>query len=289
MASGTVQAALLCGSTTAMSKEFQRAWRNGVLLASLGGTGCIATQRDQQALEARTAKLEVALADSARTNGALRGDLDATRQRLDNALRASADSNLDFVSTKQRLNDLAGRVDEANHGLEEVRRDLAQSRTEIYARLDDMKRGQPAPAAPVAQAVIPADKTSHLAQLQAAFAKKEWPLVRALGAEYANRYAGDEKWDEATWMVAEADLADGRPTAALAGYNRLLKASPRSTVLGKTLFGMGEAYMLLRDCENAKLAYDAVEKRFAKEKVGADARARLATIAKNETGTCTAR
>lgn len=259
-----------------------------VSLAAAQG-GCVATQRDQAALEARTAKLEVALADAARRNDALRGDLDATRQRLDNALRASADSNLDVMSTKQRLNDLAGRVDEANHGLEEVRRDLAQSRTEIYARLDDLKRGQPSAPAPVAQVSVPNDKAGHFSQLQAAFTKKDWPTVRALGSEYASRYAGDDKWDEATWMLGEADLADGRPTSALASYNRLLKASPRSKVLDKTLFGMGEAYMQLRDCENAKLAFDAVEKRFAKEKIGETARARLGAIAKNDPGTCTTR
>ncbi len=34
---------------------------------------------------------------------------------------------------------------------------------------------------------------------------------------------------------------------------------------------MGEAYLLLHDCGNAKTAFDAVDKRFAKEKIGADA------------------
>ena len=257
-----------------------------VLILAPATAGCFATQMDHAALEARTAKLEASLADSARRNDALKADLEATRQRLDNATRASADSNLDFMTSKQRLNELAGRLDETNHGLEEVRREVTQSRTEIYARLDDMKRTQAPPAAPPPQVVVPADKGKHFEELKAAFQKKDWPLVRALGAEFGNRHAADERADEAAWMVAEADLLDGRPTSALGGYNRILKASPRSKILDKVLYGMGEAYMQLHDCANAKLAYDAVEKRYPMEKVGADARTRLGTIAKNEPGTC---
>ncbi len=247
-------------------------------------TGCVATTRDQQALEARTEKLEAALSDSARRNEALRQDLDATRQRLDNALRASADSNLDSMSTKQRLNELAGRLDEVKHEIGEVRRDLTQSRTEIYAKVDELKRVQ-APA-PAPQTAVPADKAAHFKELQTAFGKKDWPAVRALGTEYLNRYASDERAEEALFMTGEADLADGRPTSALASYNRLLKLYPRTKLLDKTLFGMGEAYMLMHDCVNAKLAYDAVDKRFAKEKIGESARARLAMIAKKEPGLC---
>lgn len=254
-------------------------------VVALAATGCVATQQDHQALEARTAKLEAALSDSARRNEALRADLDATRQRLDNALRASADSNLDVVGTKQRLNELAGRVDEAQHGVDEVRKDLVQSRTEIYARLDDLKRGQ-TPAPPPPAVAVPADKAAHYTQLAAGFGKKDWPLVRALGAEWVNRYPTDDKTDEALWMIGEADLEDGRPTSALASFNRLLKLFPRTKLLDKTLFAMGEAYMMMHDCANAKLAYEAVDKRFAKEKVGESARARLATIAKKEPGVC---
>lgn len=261
-----------------------------LLLGLLTATGCMTSQQDHQALESRTAKLETSLADEARKNDALRQELEATRQRLDNALRASADSNLDVVSSKQRLNELAGRIDEAQHGVEEVRREVTQSRTEIYARLDDLKRGAPAAPAPAAvpPVPVPTDKATHLAQLQAGFTKKDWPLVRALATEYVNRYPTDEKTDEALWMMGEADNADGRPTSALASYNRLLKLFPRTKLLDKTLFGMGEAYMSMKDCANAKLAYEAVEKRFPKEKLGESSKARLATIAKKEPGMCAA-
>ena len=57
-------------------------------------------------------------------------------------------------------------------------------------------------------------------------------------------------------------------------------------MLDRTLYGMGDAYMMMHDCANAKLAYEACERRFAKERIGADARAKLQVIAKNAPGTC---
>ncbi len=244
-------------------------------------------QKDHDAVAAKASEAEKQ-AGLARTEvTALRADLEATRQRLDNALRANADSSSETMSTKQRLNDLAGRVDEANHGVEELKRDVAASRTEIYGRIDELKRTQQAPQVPSTPPVqIPADRSAHYKQLEDAYGRKDWTLVRALAPEYVNRYAADDKADEALFYAGDADLADGRPSSALGNFNRLLKLFPRSNVLDRTLFGMGEAYMLMHDCVNAKLAYDACEKRFAKEKIGAEARARLQVIAKNAPGTC---
>jgi TolA-binding protein len=259
----------------------------GLVASALSTSGCFVMQKDHEAVAARAEEAEKQAAQARADVAAVKADLEATRQRLDNALRANADSSTETMSTKQRLNDLAGRVDEANHGIEELKRDVAASRTEIYSRIDDLKRAQQAAAAPAPPPVqVPSDKVTHYRQLDDAHAKKDWAMVRALAPEYVNRYPSDEKADEALFFAGDADLSDGRPSSALGNFNRLLKLFPRSNVLDKTLFGMGEAYMLMHDCANAKLAYEACERRFAKEKVGAESRARLQVIAKNAPGTC---
>lgn len=253
---------------------------------ALPSSGCFVLQRDHDALAARTDELQKNLEAERAELAQARADLDATRQRLDNALRASADSSTDVMSSKARLNELIGRMDELQHGLEEQKRDVEASRTELYARIDELKRTQPpAPAAPPPIAV-PADKATHFAQIGDAYAKKDFATLRVLGPEYVNRYPTDERADEVLFMVGDADLADGRPSSALGHFNRLLKLFPRSKALGKTLFDMGEAYLMLHDCTNAKTAFDAVEKRYPKDKLGADAKAKLQTIAKNPPGLC---
>jgi TolA-binding protein len=258
-----------------------------VVLFGLSSTGCFVMQKDHEAVAARADQAEKEAAAARAEVAALRGDLEATRVRLDNALRANADSSTETMSTKQRLNDIAGRLDEASHGLEELRRDVAASRTEIYARMDDLKRAQqatPAPAPPPVQ--VPQDKGAHYKQLEDAHGKKDWAMVRALAPEYVNRYPSDDKADEVLFYAGDADLSDGRPSSALGNFNRLLKLFPRSNVLDRTLYGMGEAYMTMHDCANAKLAYEACDRRFSKEKIGADARTKLQVIAKNAPGTC---
>jgi TolA-binding protein len=252
---------------------------------SLALAGC-ATQRDHEALAAKTAQVEKEVAQSHAEVVTLRADLEATRQRLDNALRANADSSSDLLTSKQRINDLAGRVDEVTHGIDELRRDVGASRTELYARLDELKRAQTPPPPAVAPITVPADKAAHYKQLEDAFGKKDWATVRALGPEYVNRYATDDKADEALFYLGSADVLDGRPSSALGQFNRLLKLFPRSNVLDRTLFAMGDAYLLMHDCANAKVAYDACEKRFTKDKIGADARAKIEQITKSPPGLC---
>jgi len=259
----------------------------GLVFLAFSSSGCFVMRQEHEAVAARASEAEKQAAAARQEVMALRADLEATRQRLDNALRANADSSTETLSTKQRLNDLAGRLDEANHGLEELRRDVAASRTELYARIDDMKRSLQAPPAPAPPPVqVPPDKVQHFRQLETAHSKGDWVTVRALASEYVNRYPTDDKADEALFYAGDADLSDGRPSSALGNFNRLLKLFPRSNVLDRTLFSMGDAYMTMHDCANAKLAYEACDRRFSKEKIGAESRAKLQLIAKNPPGTC---
>ncbi|MCL2723831.1 MAG: hypothetical protein FWD69_05280 [Polyangiaceae bacterium] len=250
------------------------------LFVTFFGAGCFVWQRD---FDAKTGQLEKELDKERADLAQARADLEATRQRLENALRANADSSSDVMSSKARLNDLVGRVDEIQHGVDELKRDVGATRTELYARIDEIKHTQTAAPPPVA---IPQDKTTHFTQLRDAYNRRDFVTVRALGPEYINRYPTDEHADEALFIMGDSDLADGRPSSSLGHMNRLLKLFPRSKLLNRTLFDMGEAYLMLHDCQNAKIAFEAVEKRFPKEKYGIDARARLARIAQNPPGLC---
>jgi TolA-binding protein len=258
------------------------------LLLVTFGSGC-AMQRDHEALSAKTAEIQKDLDKTRADLAAAKSDLEATRQRLDNALRATADSGTDSMAAKAKLNDLGGRMEEANHHFEVLEKEVANTRTELYARIDEIKRAQVAAAVPVAPpptVAIPNDKAAHFKALEDAHARRDWTAVRALGPEYVNHYPTDDRTDDALYLMGSADLADGRPSSALGHYNRVIKLFPKSNVLDKTLFDIGEAYMLMHDCTNAKLAYDACEKRFAKDKLGDSSRAKLGQIAKNPPGLC---
>jgi TolA-binding protein len=256
-----------------------------ILLLASSGCGIFATQRDYEILEKKNAQLEKQLEEDKQAQAQLRADLDATRTRLDNALRANADNGSDLMSSKARIAELGGRMDEMNQRIEGVKKDVQATRTELDARVDDLKRAQATtPAPPPVQ--IPADKKGHLKALEDAYAKKDWGLVRTLGHEYANRYPTDEQTDTALYLIGDADMQDGRPSSALGEFNRILKQFPRSNVLDKTLLGMGDAYLVLHDCANAKLAFSTCEQRFGKTKIGQDAHARIQKIDRPPPGMC---
>ena len=95
---------------------------------------------------------------------------------------------------------------------------------------------------------------------------------------------------DALYWIGKADLDDARPASALGEWNRLLKLFPRSNMLDRTLFGMGQAYETMHDCANAKLAYGTVVAHFAREKDKAklvtEARGRTAAINALPAGSC---
>jgi TolA-binding protein len=255
-----------------------------VLGLALPACGFFATQGDHEALVTSMKEHDKATDERMKQ---LAADMAATRDRLDNALRANADHSSDVMSERARLTVLSGRFDEVAHSVDELRSTVAASRTEIDARFDAIKRAQDAQSTPAPPPVpIPADKAKHLAAVEAASKAKDWTLVRTLGHEYVNRYGNDDKADDVLYLMGTADLAEDRPSSALGEFNRLLKVYPKSDVLDKTLFGMGEAYFTIHDCENAKLAFGACATRFPKEKVGIDAKARIAAIEKAPAGTC---
>lgn len=250
-------------------------------------SGC-ATKRDLEREVERSTQLEKKMTFLESENLRARADLDATRSRLDNALKANADTGTDVLSTQQRLNDLLGKEDDLHHTVEEVRKELSASRAELYARLDELKRSQGAQTG-TAQAAptVPADRSAHLVAIREAYGKKDWATVRALAPEYVNRYADQDGADFALYYAGDADLKDNRPASAVGHFNRFLKLfGTKTTVLDRTLLGMGDAYLALHDCQNARLAFQTCEKRFIKEPSGKEAHQRLATLEKPAPGVC---
>lgn len=254
--------------------------------AVLSGCGVFAMQKDHETLAQKNESLEKTVEEQKQALAGLKADLDATRERLDNALRANADNGTDLMSEKARMNDLAGRLDESTHQLEELRREVTQSRTEVDARLDEVKRAQAVQPQQPPPVTIPPEKAAHFAAIEAAYGQKDYNLTRTLGRAYVDRYPTDDKADDVEFLMGDADLKDGRPSSALGEFNHVLKASPPSNVLDKTLSAMGDAYLTMHDCASAKLAYESCAKRFPKTKLGADAKARVTSLEHPAPGTC---
>ena len=188
------------------------------LAAALLLSGCFATQRDLDSANARLAEDKKTIESQQRELLRLSQDVAAAQQRLDNALRANADTGSDLWSEKQRLNQMAGRLDELDHGVGDVRHDLVAARGEVDARLDELKRAIDAQANKPAPVVVPADRAAHFAAIESARAQKDLTLARTLGREYVSRYPADDKTDDVLFSLGDLELADNHPAAALAEF-----------------------------------------------------------------------
>jgi len=208
----------------------------------------------------------------------LEGDLNATRTRLDNALKANAENGSDLLTSKQRIAQLNGKVEEATHVADEAKKEVALLRTEIA-------KSEARPAAPAI--AIPSDKSAHFTATDDAYRRRDFGALRSLGGEYVSRYPNDEKSDIVLFYMGDADLKDGRPTTALSSFNRLLKAFPKSKTVPMTLFDMGEAYLALHNCQDARLAFTSSKSRAGTDPIGKDAEERIKKIDSKPAGLCT--
>ena len=121
----------------------------GAIATALPGCGLFVTQKQYDTMVDRAAALERSETQSRAEVAALRADLAATRERLDNALKANADNGSELFTSKQRINELAGRVDEIGHGVDETKHDLVATRSEVNTRLDELKKQLPPPRRPL--------------------------------------------------------------------------------------------------------------------------------------------
>jgi TolA-binding protein len=262
-----------------------------VLALVFANTGCgvFVMQKDHEALSGKVTANEEQVAAMKREVDGLKSEVEGAVTRIDQALKANADRGADFMTERARLNDIAGRLDEANHGLEELKKEVASNRAEQNARLDELKRSQQVQPTQPPPVSIPETPVAHFTAIQTAYDKKDFGLMRALGREYVSRYPNDDKTDDVLYLMGDAEVREGHGASALGEFNRVLKIQPPSNVLGKTLVGMGDAYMQLKDCANAKLAYQAANSRFPKLPEGQAAKKKLEELEKPTPNMCEAR
>ena len=255
----------------------------------LSGCGVFVMQRDHDELATKLSAHQAEVAELKKEVAGLKGEVEGAVARVDQALKVNADRGADFMTERARLNELAGRLDEANHAIEDLKKEVSSDRAEQNARLDELKRSQEVQPKQPPPVTIPDNAPAHFAAVQAAYDKKDNATMRALGREFVSRYPNDEKADDVLYLMGDADVREGHAASALGEFHRVLKIQPPSNVLGKTLLGMGDAYLQLKDCANAKLAYQAAASRFPKLPEGQAAKKKLDEVEKPAPGTCDAR
>ncbi len=221
----------------------------------------------------------------------LKIELSTTRERLDNALRANADAKENLLNAGAQAARLEGRLDELAQADEEGRRALDLRRAGLEVQLKELDKAvkdlgahvaelaSKPPPPPPPTVPVPADKGAHFAALDRANELRDWAAVRLLASEFAGRYPTDERLDGVYFFRGNAEGALGQPATAIGEYSKVLKAGPKSTYRARALLGLGESYVAIGNCPDAKTALEMCEKFYRKDAAGRDAKAALVKLA----------
>ncbi len=196
--------------------------------------------------------------------------------------RNSADMGLEVQRLRDDLGRIEGSIEEIRNAQQENSKILAQFRTDIDARLTK-STGQ----VQLTPEQIPADRTEHFSAAYRAYQAAEYPMARALFAEYITRYARDDQADNARYWMGASYLEQQQPARALGEFRRVVSDYPDGDALDETLLAMADAFFQLHACTDARAALDALIRGHADSPLVRRARTKLREIERAPRSACT--
>jgi tol-pal system protein YbgF len=228
-----------------------------ILLAMIFLTGC-ALQRDVVTLDDRLAQAEKRYSDSEHKNKALEARLDEYRkanEQYDKELRSrSAGQNADIDQIQEEIRTLRGKLEETDH--------LLQQRISASDELNE-KRDKKLESLDKATTTNN-DRIARLEQYlnfesSASGEKKKTVSGTTTGKQVKHKLSEDEAYLAAKRAYDKNDF-----DAAREGFQKFIKAYPRSMIADNAQFWIGETYYREKWYEKAILEYQKVIEKYPK-------------------------
>ena len=229
-----------------------RAGLVGLLSLVLSGPGCISQmQADIAANEKRLDTLEA--------------DLEAKRKELEETLaeasrvlrRNSADQGLQIEEIQQRLAVMEGQFAEIRMEQAGASEAQAQRSLEIQQRLSEVARAAGMDV-PLESSEIPESKSAHWDALEKSYRVNKHSHTRALARAYVARYPRDKKADNAQYLIGSSYLQQEQAAAALGEFQKVISNYRSGDAIDDTLFDMAQAFLKVRQCNDAGTALRAL-------------------------------
>jgi len=210
-----------------------------------------------------------------RSLAALRAELEQEREQLAGKMakleemtakaasvvtRDNADRGAQIDQLQERIALLEGQLAELRYTLERLTSDTTTRQADLEKRLDLLARKTGTDSSINAEE-IPQDRAAHFQAGREAFDAGDFPKSRALLREFLNRYADDEKADDAQYLIGAGYLRENKPATALGELRKVISRYGEGDALYAALFDMAEAFYKLNACTDAKKALDALLRR----------------------------
>lgn len=215
----------------------------------------------------------------------LERDLEAKRKELEEALaeasrvlrRNSADQGLQIEQIQRRLDTIEGEIAELRNESTGSSQAQMQRSLELERQLSEVARAAGMDV-PLESSEVPQSKSAHWDALSKAYRINKLSYARALARVYVERYAKDDRADDAQYIIGSTYLKQGQPAAALGEFQKVLSAYRKGDAIDETLYEMGQAFLKVRSCNDAATALKALLKNHKQSPLAAEAKQELRKI-----------
>ena len=201
------------------------------------------------------------------------------RKILDEATALLSRNNADVGTRVQKaemdLGAVTGKIEEAKFLLEQ----LQKAQTDETARLTALEQGQ----AKIVDRVAPAmaeDKETLWKQAQERMTGGMREDARRFFRGYIQRFPQDARTPQAHLEIGRSYALETKQTQAVAEYNRVLEAFPKSPEVPEAMWLMAQAYIDLKFCRDATALLQDLGRRYPKSPRANEAKNRLKDVQK---------
>ncbi len=251
--------------------------------------------REAEDRERRLAELEEGMEGQRAQMREALASAEAKMQELEQVLeqatavvtRNSADLGTEVGHLREQLQVLEGQIAEIRNELASTQRALAQQQSQLDQRIQQMARRAGVDMA-LDESEIPTDRAAHYAAAEQAMRAGEHSKARALYRAYVQRYANDDRADNAQYAIGHSYLERRQPARALAEFRRIVSDYRNGDVFDQTLLDMADAFYQLHACTDARSALEAlIQRARPRSSLGRRARAKLREVRNAPRGYCT--
>ncbi len=216
-------------------------------------------------------------------------DVEATQQvaRLRKVLdqatalltRNSADVGARVAKSESDIALLGGKIEEASHLLAELQKKLSEDSARLDGRLASLEQGQQKIVDRVAP-TMPEDKETLWKEAQTRLAGGMRDDARRFLRAFLQRFPQDLRAPEAGLQIGRSFALEGKYTQSAAEYQKVLDAYSKSPEVAEAMWLLGDAFVELKFCSDAKVLLGDLAKRYPKSPRAADAKQKIRDIAK---------
>lgn len=239
-------------------------------------SGCV-TAGEGKRLRADITKLEAELtqmrtnseSDRAMLNDTLtkaQRDVTQLKEVLEEARsilgRNSADLSADLEELRRAVDTLRGSLDLTKRNLDQLQKAYDLFQKDVDTRLNSRSQ-------------LPSDPDELLAVANQKLNDKDFKLAREAADAFVESFPQDKRVSSALILVGQSYLKEERFQDAARIFSGVLRDHKDSKALDEANFGFGEALVGLGRCEDARVFYEEVVRKFRRSPLRQDARTRL--------------